>query len=58
MGLQKKAYNTQLALSGHNTMAEALVAKAPGRVLYSEEGNWQLGTVSFLQEPKSRQPPR
>ena len=42
MGLQKKAYNTQLALSGHNTMAEALVAKAPGKVLCSEEGNWAL----------------
>jgi hypothetical protein len=42
MGLQNKACNTQVALSGHNTMAEALVAKAPGRVLCSEEGNWAL----------------
>ena len=46
MGLQKKTYNIQLALSEHNTMAEALVAKAPGRVLCSEEGNWAL-CVSF-----------
>ena len=43
MGLQKKTYNTQLALSGHNTMAKALVvAKASGRVLCSEKGNWVL----------------
>jgi len=42
MGLQKKTYNIQLALSEHNTMAEALVAKASGRVLCSEEGNWAL----------------
>ena len=42
VGLQKKTYNIQLALSGHNTMADALVAKAPGRVLCLEEGNWTL----------------
>ena len=58
MGLQKKTYNIQLALSEHNTMAEALVAKAPGRVLCLEEGNWTLRVSFNLQEPKPRQPPR
>jgi hypothetical protein len=50
-GLLKETYNAQLAFSGHNTVVEALVAKAPGRVLLLCRTR-QLGTVSFLQEPK------
>jgi hypothetical protein len=40
MGLQKKAYCIQLAISEYNTMAEALVAKALGRALCSGKGSW------------------
>jgi hypothetical protein len=41
IGLIKKTYNAQLNFSGNNTVAEALVAKASGR-LCSEQGNWAV----------------